>query len=291
MTANITGATLSRHARLAVAVAAGTVAMGMILAAPAAADDDSGTLLELSRDGIHFTAGTVPDIFNNTSGYVPGESRVGTVWVRNASRDDGHFSLGVKNTSVVGSSTLPAYLHMQAATLNHRGATGVLPDSGSCKPVVDGWTLTGGETIRLDLGLSLDWEAPNSTRNQVSDFELIFVLQGLDGGRLVTPCSGALEVSPAAVSVGTVAITGGTAGGSQFTGAQAATAADAGEADISAGRDAEQLPLGQPDAKLPLDALLQSNVAANVRSAWPWLVLISAGAYMVISLRRRRRTR
>jgi len=260
--------------------------MGVVLAAPAVADDGNKTLLELSRDGVHFTTASIPSVFENSGSFVPGSSRAGTVWIRNSSHNAAQFSLGVENSGDATGSVLPEYLQLQAQSANRGPAAGLLPDPGNCAPVLEGWALAAGETIRLDLALNLALEAPNATRNQVSTFQLVFLLQGLDGGKPIVPCHSAYAVPAMDVSLGTVPVTGGTASGTRFTGA--GEAVPSGQGETSAGPD------GTPDApyqaKLMPDPLLQSNVVANERSPWPWLVVLSAAAYMLVSLRRRRRT-
>ena len=255
-------------------VTVGTVALGLLLAAPAIADDDSGNLLELSQDGVHFTSGQI-QLFNHSSGYVPGETRPGTVWIRNASRENTSFSLAVSNTNQGRASELPRYLELSATTATHGSGTTTLPGPGLCTPVVEGWTLPAGEALQLDLNLTLLRQAPNATRNQQSSFDLLFLLQGIDGGEAVAPCadSGALPATGASMSR------------APLTTGPAAVEAAAGTALAAL---PPQQPL--PGIRGPWGTVPQSNVVPIERSPWPWLFVLGAGAYMVTSFRRRRRT-
>lgn len=295
---------MSARVPLTVALTAGTVAMGILLATPAVAADGADILLELSHDGVHYSPGTVQDIFSNTGGYVPGESRPGTVWIRNASPDAAQFSLGIANTDSASGSELPPYLSLQVASGAKKASAMAFPGAGGCDPMIEGWVMSGGESLRLDLDMGLELRAPNATRNQESNFDLRFVLQGIGGGAPVSPCAGRPVPLPNTalptdsednVSVGTAKISSATA---QQTGASAQASrrisagirTGAGFAPVT-GTGFVAVPEPEQDREpgWPWEATPQSNVVANVRSAWPWIAALSAGAYMVMTFRRRKR--
>ncbi|WP_104091137.1 hypothetical protein [Arthrobacter sp. GMC3] len=276
-------------ARLAMALTAATAVTAMLLAAPASANEETGTLLELSGDGVHYSTGLVAGILGDTSGFVPGESRHGTIWVRNASGGATVLSVGVGNTDRIDSAVLPAYLQLQAHSGHRSTNLGALPGPGACSPFVEDWALAPGETLRLDLGLTLVLQAPNATRNQKSNFDLVFLLQGDDGGQTVNACGAGTGSLPADVSASFAPITGGTAGAPAVGNVIAGSAGDSVSPDDPG--NLEQGPRDQagPEREWSVAPLLQSNVEANDRSPWPWLLILSAGTYMVISLRRRTR--
>lgn len=271
---------------LAVAVTAGTVALGMLLAAPAAADDSDGVFLQLSRDGVHFSPGEVHDIFAGSHGYVPGESRPGTVWIRNASRDSAQLSLAVDNMDQAVVSKLPEYLELGAAAGTRSARARALPGHGRCNPVFENWTLSGGQALRMSLDLNLSVDAPNSTRRQTSTFDLVFLLQATTGGRAVSPCAHGASVPATGSSAVRTPVHIGPAQIPDM-------AADGGVTWImdDAGTDVPAVhpPRAAPGHGEPLTAELQGNVAAINFSPWPWLLALSAGAYMVLWLRSRRR--
>ncbi|MFC8302276.1 hypothetical protein ACFUCV_01165 [Specibacter sp. NPDC057265] len=292
------------RAPLAVAATTGTMALAMLLAPPALAADGQKIALELSHDGVNYSPGTVQDIFANTGGYVPGESRTGTIWVRNASADAAQFSLGIVNPDTAFGSALPAYLNLHVSSGRGSANASAFPAAGACEPVLQGWTMAGGEALQLELDMGLALQAPNATRNQASTFGLVFVLQGIGGGTHISPCAGAPTTLPGTalpavpadnVAVGTVPLPGGTA---QAAGSstQLLTGGSA-----LAGADAAFLPVNEdgvdPVPQSPRSAWRswlwntteQSNVVANIRSPWPWIAFLSAGAYMAMSFRRRKR--
>lgn len=295
---------ISARTPLTVAITVGTVAIGMLLATPAMAADGTDSLLELSHDGVHYSPGAVQDIFTNTGGYVPGESRPGRVWIRNASADAAQLSLGIVNTDPASGSELPPYLNLQIASGAVSARAEGFPDAGRCHPMIEGWVVPGGESLRLDLNMGLELKAPNATRNQEANFDLLFVLQGTGGGTPVSPCTGAPlplpNTAPPAdstdnVSVGTARISSAT---TQQTGTSArvlsrvnaGTGAESGFLP-GTGTGVEEVPWPEqdPEPGWLWEATPQSNVVANIRSAWPWIAALSAGAYMVMTIRRPKR--
>ena len=248
------------RARLATAVTLASAAAGLLLATPAAGDENKNVFLQLSHDGVHYTTTLASTLFRSSNGYVPGESRRDTIWVRNGGTDTAHLSFGVRNAGPATGSALSGYMRLQANAPGHEEVLATLPSNGACTPVINGWTLAVGQVIPLTLDLGLTLRAPNSTRNQESTFDLVFVLQEIDGGSPVSPCASAPKVSPEDASIGVRPVTGNTA------------------------------PQGPQDS-WPVAELPHSNVVANSRSPWPWLLTLSASAYTLISFRRRRRTR
>lgn len=259
------------------AVAASTLALGLLLATPAVAADETGELLELSEDGVHFTSGQVR-VFKDTGGYVPGETRPGTVWIRNASSEDTRFSLAVVNTSPGLVSELPRYLELRAGTATQGEGVTVLPGPGLCAPVGEERTLPAGGALQLDLNLTLLRQAPNSTRDQQSSFDLIFLLQGGEAGSGVQLCADSSVLAGTDASMGRAPL---------MTGPASVVLA---EGDATALAAAEPPQQAGPGSHEPWTGLPQSNVVAIIRSPWPWLFALSAGAYMAMSFWRRRRT-
>lgn len=197
--------------RRAAAVLAGGLlagALAALAAAPAIADD--GPAMQLSTDGIHFTQGQEPTVFPQLAGLVPGESRPGTVWVRNAGNRPAAFDLAVR--SGAGSAVLTESLELLAGSPGHATVTVPLADPGQCHSVLHDWTLAPGATIRLDLALGLNLAATNETRREQSGVELVFLMQESGGGTAVTACpqpgepaGGAGQRQPAATGVFAVA--------------------------------------------------------------------------------------
>lgn len=279
------------------------VVAAMLLATPAMADNADDVLLQLSRDGVHYTSETVSNIFEQSSGMVPGGSRQGSVWVRNASDEAASFSLAVKNTGTSLSPILPEFLGFAAASQDRTASVNSLPDPGDCSVLIDGWTLSGDESLHLTMNLNLALAAPNATRNQESTFELMFVLQGIDGGSSVSACD-APEALPGDVSLGsTPLMTGTTALRDETMSGGSDPNNDLSAASIGTADGAPAVLLGMPDAvtedseeagdsgvthRGKLRALAASNVESNSRTPWPWLLVLSAATYMAISMRRRR---
>jgi len=178
----------SRFARRrAATVLAGGIlagALAALAAAPATADD--GPAMQLSTDGINFTQGQEPTVFPRLAGLVPGESRSGTVWVRNAGSTPAAFDLAVRTGA--GSTVLTQSLTLLAGSPGHTTVTVPLADPGQCHGVLHDWTLAPGATIRLDLALGLNLAATNETRREQSGVELVFLMQDAGGGAAVNAC-------------------------------------------------------------------------------------------------------
>ncbi|WP_427016735.1 hypothetical protein ACQCSX_18730 [Pseudarthrobacter sp. P1] len=182
------------HLRQTAAVLAGgilTAVLAGLAATPAAADD--GPAMQLSSDGIHFTSSQEPAVFPDLAGLVPGETRPGTVWVRNAGADPAAFDLAVR--SGAGSAVLTNSLELLAGSPGHAAVTVPLAGPGQCRNVLQGWVLAAGETLRIDLALGLVLAATNATRRESAGVELIFLVQGLGGGAAVSACSTPSEPS------------------------------------------------------------------------------------------------
>ncbi|MHA7304945.1 hypothetical protein ACX80E_06835 [Arthrobacter sp. TMN-49] len=295
---------LAGSARRAVMAIAASVALGTLLAGPATGAETTNDLLELSGDGVHFAADAPPTMFRSTKGYVPGESRQGLIWVRNASNHSAQLSVGAHNTANAGAAFLPGYLRLQTHAPSHSPTAATLPFPGACTPVINGWTLAAGEVLPLTLALGLTLQAPNSTRNQAADFTLMFVLQERGAGELVGPCSGRPDTPPAAGAALTLPVSGGTAGtvearlNGTVTGRTQAAEGAVNGAETASGAPpvagpgpAEQQGVLAAREPQPLLRRLQSNVEATAHNPWPWLALISACVYVFTSVRKRSRTR
>ncbi len=254
---------LAGHSRLVMAATVASVVTGLLLAVPAAGAENKHDFLQLSNDCVNYNTSLAPTLFRSTNAYVPGESRRDTIWVRNGGTDTAHFSLGVRNTGQATGGVLPGYLRLQASAPGHEEALATLPSNRGCTPVVNGWTLAPGHVRLLTLDLDLALQTPNSTRNQGSTFDLFLLLQGIDGGRPVTPCAAAHMANPVGASIDVLPVT------------------DHGEASRLQ---------PNPQDGWPVAELAHSNVVANSRSPWPWLLTLSASAHMLISFWRRRKT-
>ncbi|MHA7269381.1 hypothetical protein [Arthrobacter sp. HLT1-20] len=299
MTRKVPLRSLAGSARMAVMAIVASIAMGTLLAGPATGAENKSDLLQLSRDGVHFATDAIPTLFRSTKGYVPGESRPGLVWVRNAGKESASFSLAVLNTSnpdtgegTAGPSVLPQHLRLQAQASGRGATANTLPTAGECTPVIDGWTLAAGEVLPLTLDLGLSRDAPNSTRNQGADFTLAFVLQESGGGQLAGACLQRPDRLPAGAAVISLPISGGTG--------TPGTAVDVGGVNNFGGSgpgtapgtiQPTSLPTPEAPQPLPLSRHLQSNVEATACNPWTWIVVISACAYIFTSVRKRSRTR
>ncbi|NVM94387.1 hypothetical protein [Arthrobacter wenxiniae] len=159
-------------------------ALAVLVAAPASATD--GPEMLLSSDGVHFTRGQAPVIFRSLSGMVPGESRPGSVWVRNGGTEPAEIALAVK--SVGGIDVLTESLDLVAGSRGNGSATVPLPSPGSCRSVFQGWGLAPGETKRLDLALGMDASASNATRRDSASVQLVFLMRGTGGPATAAAC-------------------------------------------------------------------------------------------------------
>lgn len=282
---------------MATAAITTSIALGMLLAAPATGAENKDDLLQLSHDGVQFTTTSTPTLFRSSNGYVPGESRQETIWVRNGSPGTAHFSLGVRNSGANTESILPGYLRLQATAQGQRAETVILPSAGGCAAVIHDWSLAAGAVLPLTLDLGLQVEASNQTRNQHAYFDLIFVLQDSGARQMVGPCSGNASRSPVGAAVLAVGIAGGTANAVDGRPPGTGAADDAemnNEAQFVAGRNPQQSrrhDLQDKPGPLPLLHQLQSNVETIIRTPWPWLALVGAGLYAVTLTWRRSRTR
>ncbi|WP_425863829.1 hypothetical protein [Arthrobacter sp. TWP1-1] len=264
--------------RIAVLALVASIATGLLLAGPAIGAENKNELLQLSRDGVNFATDAMPTMFRSTKGYVPGESRRGLIWVRNASSQTAHLSLAVRNTGTARTSVLPGHLHLRAQSPGHSATAVTFPAAGGCAPLIDGWTLAAGAVLPLTMDLGMAVESPNSTRKQAVDFTLTFVLQEQGPGRLIEPCSGSLNNRPDDGVLASLAIDGGAAG--------AATEwADGSYADPEES-GSEVLPEAPPVFRQ-----VQSNVEATTYNPWTWIVLASGCLYIFAISRKRSTTR
>lgn len=176
----------ARH-RVAAVLAGGILAgaLAALVAAPATADD--GPAMLLSTDGVHFTSGQEPTVFPHLAGLVPGESRPGTVWVRNAGTQPAAFDLAVR--SGAGSAVLTGSLELLAGSPGRATVTVPLSDPGQCTSVLQGWALAPGETMRLNLVLGMNVAASNATRHEQSGVELVFLMQESGAGTAIPACA------------------------------------------------------------------------------------------------------
>lgn len=263
-----------RPLRMGAAAATGVAILTLILSPPAVAADGSEQILELSSDGIHYAPEGLSTVLSQGGGLVPGESRSDTVWVRNASTQVADFSFAVVNTAAVSGSGLADHLQLGASAPFWSVSASVPPSFGVCTTMIENRTLSAGESVPIDLALKFSSVAPNSTRNQKSSFDMVFLLQDSDGGVPVSPCAPLSAAQSRDTSTGRITVNSGTA-------SHVTTAA------LPAG-PVEQV---DPAAPWPADALPQSNVVATGRSPWSWLVLLSAGTFVGILLRRRKSQR
>lgn len=247
-----------------------SVALALVLlSTPGHARDDSASTLELSGDGVNYAPQQPLEMFGPGREYVPGESRSGVVWVRNAGNQAKRFSLAVATTDVQGKSPLASHLQLAASAPGFNAVTTVPARRGLCTTMLAGWQLAPGQALPIDFSLALDLAAPNSTRHQGMGFDMVFLLQ--DGGSPlpVSPCATAVEAGNAGASMGRATVghdPGATPGPGDDPGAMAG-----------------------PGAVRPGVDMLQSNVVATSHSPWPWLVILCAGTYAGISLRSRGR--
>ncbi|SEE63693.1 hypothetical protein SAMN04489740_1996 [Arthrobacter alpinus] len=278
-------------ARIAVMALVASIATGVLLAGPATGAENKNHLLELSSDGVNFATDAIPTMFRSTKGYVPGESRQGLIWVRNASKQSAHLSLAVRNTGTARTSVLPGQLHLQAQAQGRSATAVALPAAGGCAPLVDGWPLAAGAVLPLTIDLGLALDSPNSTRKQAADFTLTFVLQEQGPGQLIDPCSGTLNTAPADGVLASVAIGGGAAGaGARGAGTGSAGSGGAEWADGSpvASGHAESEALPEPPHVF---RELQSNVEPSTYNPWTWIVLVSGCLYIFAISRKRSKIR
>lgn len=265
-----TSSRLAGQVRRAAAILATASLVGMLTVTPAWSEEKQDTLLELSKDGIHFTTGSVKQLIKNVHGLVPGESREGSVWVRNASRDPSQLSFGVANVDDLGSQLLPEYLQLKANAATQE-IDMALPIPGSCASPEKSWELASGEALRVDLQLKLDSAAPNETRRQGAAFDLIFVLQDISTGTPVQPCLANPGVARKDASVALLTMGG-----------------HVDEVPPAPGPTSDAMPNSTQD--WPAGALPQSNVGAVDGGPWPWYVAITIGLLMATSFRRRSRS-
>lgn len=275
MTGTIAGHSTRRSLWRGLAVAAGSAAVVVLLSTPAHAADDSDTLLELGRDGVHYASEPLLTVFESGRGYVPGESRSGIVWVRNASSQSAQLSLGVANAGSGPESAMAGYLQLGAASPQWSTTAGIPSGAGHCTTMIEERNLAAGESLRIELDLAFDIKAPNSTRQQESHVDVVFLLQDYDGGRPVSPCASVTDARSAGASMGRAIFNSRTGTNS--------------DVDTAAGDPGPQDDMN-PGAMRAEARWPQSNVEAISRSPWPWLLILSAGTYVGISLRRQRRT-
>lgn len=284
----------------AIAVVA-SVALVTVIAGPVDAADKKHELLQLSSDGVNFVTIAAPTMFSSTEGYVPGESRRGTVWVRNASKHSAYLSLAVRNAGSATTFVLPGHLRLQAQSPGHGPTAATLPSPGVCAPIIEAWTLAAGAVLPLTLDLVMALDSPNSDRNQAVDFTLTVVLQEEGPGQRVNPCAGTPDSSSAADRVASMNIgggasgtaTGGSVGAGVSDNAQGSNGADAGNDDSLAAPGLNLAASGDeavPEV-IPLFHKLQSNVEATTYNPWTWVVLVSGCLYMFVLSRKRSTTR
>lgn len=262
-----------RPLRLSAAVIAGAAILTLSLSSPALAADGADPLLELSMDGIHFAPKNLPNVLAMGGGIVPGESRTGRIWVRNSGSQTAQFSLAVRNMTAGSSAGLTTHLQLDAGAPPWNVTTNIPPNFGQCSAMVVDRKLSAGEAVPIELDLTFSSAAPNATRKLKSSFDVVFLLQDLDGGVLVSPCA-----------LPSVAQSGGALAGRVTVGSDVWAPSEGTSDSIPSEREEPLMSVAPWSA----DATPQSNVVAISRSPWPWLALVGAGAYVGVSLRRNR---
>ncbi|GAA4656732.1 hypothetical protein [Arthrobacter cryoconiti] len=314
---------LSRKHRLGVFAA--TLLAPLCLMAPlslldagsAAAADDA---LELANDGVNYSALAAGQLFDHVDGFVPGESRTGSVWVRNTGQDPAVLSVGV--TSANEASMLPAFLEMGVQRSGTASTPVRLAGGGACRSVARGLELAPGQFMKLELTLALVQDAPNGTRQQSNDFGLLFLLQDTSNtfevcdakaGPLtmgVTPPGTASagthsplnipgEASPVSTAPASLLPTSTVAAGTGpqavmrrgFQGSAFLAAVAPGGEDL----DASRVPNGNSGGILPsgvvpkfMSVSPQSNVVGNNREPEELLILGLVVLWLALKIRRRK---
>lgn len=183
---HVIGRSTERAARAAWTIATvPVVALLAAIAAPGSATAASGGIL-VSTDGVTWHAGPVAGPLPAIGPLVPGGSGTWTLHVRNASS----VSAAVHVAFTVDTAD-PALLdHLQVvATAVGGDGDAVTPNVGTCQTLLDGPVLAPGQSVVVDIAVSLDASAPNAAQGANARSRVFATLvEDADGARPAASC-------------------------------------------------------------------------------------------------------
>jgi len=148
--------------------------------APARAAGD----LELSRDGVHYTSGSIGSIFPANAQLVPGETARGTFWLRNNSAEAAWLSIAMSGVDFTGAD------YSYALTLNldldgERFTPHLVGDLTTCTPLIDPRLIQPGASMRVDVAVEFGDVSGTSAQRSGAGLSFVTALSQGDPGDLV----------------------------------------------------------------------------------------------------------
>lgn len=159
------------------AIIAGGLALAPSLPAAAASDD-----ILVSSDGVHFAPQLASSLFQNLGWLVPMESQHVSMWITNNSDYSATMRVAVNDLVV------PSAVFAQGVTLTSAGPRKSYDQSWTfgqlqtCKTVVPSATIKSGETIKVDLTVSMLNMRGISAQTESAVLDLAVKMSDLRGG-------------------------------------------------------------------------------------------------------------
>ncbi|CAN5383273.1 hypothetical protein BH11ACT3_BH11ACT3_16110 [soil metagenome] len=263
-----------RVRRIAMFGIAAVASVGALVLAPlsatAAPSTSTDPLVQLSTDGVNFSASVAP-LFDTSLRMIPESAQSRSLWVMNASTEEGYLRVVVGGVTGNNRELLNA-LSLQADTEAMTGSSVSLTSANPCHVLTEGALLGPGGTMRVDLSLLLgDMNGSHGQGGNIG-FQLLVGLSGVDpAGTPATAC----------ISAGTAVQVLPAAGGPGSTSAGAAGIADT--ADVPDTTDVPETVPTLADLVANTARLFQENFV------FLWVVGAALGAFLMLYLTRRRR--
>lgn len=163
---------MKRHAMALLAVLGMTVA----LAAPAAAADELG----VSKDAVTWSSELPGSLFDNSTRWVPGDSRTATFYVRNQSADYGKLTIDILGDHV-GTLLDLGVLHITASG----GGFGITASDGVERRLYMVAGIPSGDVVPINI--TVDFDDTSTNESQLLSTDLKFRVALSDDGRVLLP--------------------------------------------------------------------------------------------------------
>ena len=128
--------------------------LGAAIALAPAASASAAGVIELSDDGVNWSASLGAPLFAVEPKLVPQQDASSTFWVRNSAADDAYLRLTVENLSWSGTEYANA-LSVAGSVPSKAGAPIVVGSSSGCLVLLEGVMLAAGQSIEVTTTLAL----------------------------------------------------------------------------------------------------------------------------------------
>jgi hypothetical protein len=195
--------------RLAAVGLAALVVLGTLLSASPAAASTPG--VELSSDGVHYSATYSGSLFASAALMVPQSTQTGEFWVRNASSEPAYLRISLSGLTGGGTAFSHA-LTVSASTTGGAGTPVALDAAAPCYVLTQGQLLNPGASVKVTAQLSMADLTGLTGQHATTGFDVIVGLSDAAYGSVPpTTCPSHSGIVPGTSGgAGTGATTGNT---------------------------------------------------------------------------------